>query len=196
MRRMRFEEILLALISRRAQSGYELKRWLDVEGVFLRANADQAQIYRTLKRLETAEFITHDVQRRNGPDAKIFHLTELGARQLRSLAEAPYVPPARWQEADFTARIALLAPIHPPGMRAMIDTEIAFREAQIEEFRGRDQAYGAASGLIPYDSAMLDSIGHDLDEFGRASTDAWLEWLRGLREKWTAALANGLRSPE
>jgi PadR family transcriptional regulator AphA len=187
---MRIENVLLALISRRPRSGYELKKWLDVEGIFLRANADQAQIYRTLRRLQADGLIDHNVIRKSGPDAKVFRITDEGARALRALAETPYEPPARWQEADFIAHVSLLGPVHPPAILDAIETEIEFREAQVGQFRGRDLRIDIEEGPIPYEDAILGPLAADLDEFGRKSTDAWLSWLRKMKSEWSARLAH------
>lgn len=189
---MRFEEVLLALISRRPRSGYELKKWLDVEGVFLRANADQSQIYRSLRRLEADGLITHDVVRKSGPDAKIFRVTDAGAVALQGLADAPYEPPARWQEADFIARVSLLGPVNPVTIVDTIDAEIAYREEQVKRFRGRDRsvAMEVVDGPIAYDATLMAALADDLDRFGRDSTDTWLTWLRKMRAEWSVRLGS------
>lgn len=90
---MSFVDVLLALIARRPHSGYDLRKWLDVEVVFIRANADQSQIYRTLRRLESAGPIDHEVVRKAGRNAKIYRLTTAGADEVRRLAARQYEPP-------------------------------------------------------------------------------------------------------
>lgn len=186
---MSFDDVLLALIARRARSGYELKKWLDVEGIFIRANADQSQIYRTLRKLEKAGLITYEVVRKGGPDAKIFTITPAGAQRLAALAHEPYDPPARWQEPDLVTRISLLGPIVPESLLDALDREIAFRHEQMARFRGRPQANDVDSGLIAFDQGIVDALSEELNRFGRDSTDAWVAWLEDFRERWAAQLA-------
>jgi len=181
---MNFDDILLALVSRHARSGYELKKWLDVEGIFLRASADGSQIYRTLRRLEKKGLITHETVRKSGPAAKVYAITADGAEHLRRLATTPYEPPARWQEADFTARIALLGPIRPEAIVDVIDRELALRREQARRFRARALSEEADSDLVEYDAAVLAALVDELDRQGRDATDAWIAWLEGLRERW------------
>lgn len=185
---MTFDEILLALIARRARSGYDLKKWLDIEGIFIRANADQSQIYRTLRRLEKHGLIEHDIVRKGGPDAKIYRLTAAGADHLRALADAPYAPPARWQEADFIARVLLLGPISPPSILSMIETELAFRKEQVGKYRGRERAEVIDSAPIPFDTDLIQELSAELDEYGRNSMDDWLVWLTRNRNLWARRL--------
>src|SRR4029453_14760358 len=182
---MNFDDVLLALLSRRARSGYELKKWLDVEGIFLRANADPSQIYRTLRRLEKRGLITHETMRKSGPEAKVYAITTDGAHHLREPAGSPYEPPARWQEVDFTARLALLGPVRPETIVDTIDREIAFRRDQVRRFRERSLDEEAGSGLIDYDTDLLAELIDELDQQGRDATDAWLEWLEGMRARWS-----------
>lgn len=186
---MNFDDILLALIARKPRSGYQLKKWLDVEGTFIRANADQSQIYRTLRKLEKADLISHEVVRGGGPDARIFTLTPDGADRLRALADEPYDPPARWQEADFTAWVSLLGPIAPAAIIDAIDREIAFRREQMARFRGRLQEFEVDRGLIAFDAGLIAALGGVLDEFGRRSTDDWVAWLESFRETWSTYLS-------
>lgn len=189
---MNFDDILLSLIARRARSGYELKKWLDIEGIFIRANADQSQIYRTLRRLEKHGLISHDVVRKGGPDSKVHSVTDAGAEHLRRLAESPYEPPARWQEADFLARISLLGPVSPPSIVSTITRELAFRRDQISRFRGRDRDDQGEPGPIEFDSLLIEQLGADMDRFGRQSMDAWIAFLEEQHTLWVARLDQGL----
>lgn len=181
---MNFDDILLALIARRARSGYELKKWLDVEGIFIRANADQSQIYRTLRRLEKHGLITHEVVRKGGPDAKVHSITDAGANRLRQLADSPYEPPARWQEADFLARITLLGPVSPDSIVSTITRELEFRRDQISRFRGREIDNRLEPGLIDFDTELIGALGADMDRFGRRSMDGWIAFLEEQRTLW------------
>ncbi|WP_205856392.1 PadR family transcriptional regulator, partial [Phytoactinopolyspora endophytica] len=120
---MKFDDVLLALTVRRPLTGYDLKRWLDIEGVFIRANADQSQIYRTLHRLARARLIEyHEEERANAPKAKVYTATPDGVAHLHDLAHGRYQPPARWQEPDFMSRYTLLGTLWPETLAPLIET--------------------------------------------------------------------------
>lgn len=184
---MKFEEILLALIARAPCSGYDLGRWLATEGQFLRANADQSQIYKTLNRLLKNGHIEFTVEEREGaPDAKVYHLTQSGAEHLTRVTESQYVPPARWQEPDFTARLTCLVPLNPPTVLPLIETEIAFRKVQIKRFRNRDRTIRLEERRFPIDVEFMTELLNGTHNYNAAATDAWVVWLEDQHQKWTA----------
>jgi DNA-binding PadR family transcriptional regulator len=185
---MKFDDVLLALIARRARSGYDLKKWLDVEGIFIRANADSSQIYRTLRRLRQQGLIVHEVVRKSGPDAKVYRVTDDGMAHLRALAATPFEPPARWSEPDFSARISLLGPIEPSSIVPTYDREIAFREAQIRRFRNRPRLDDFEPGVAGLDAELRRVLMHEADLNGQRGMDRWLEWLREQRSMWAGRL--------
>ncbi|WP_349428506.1 PadR family transcriptional regulator [Microbacterium sp. LWS13-1.2] len=177
---MTIEEILLALLAQNARSGYDLKKWLDVEGIFFRANADQAHIYRALRVLERQGLVDFRKEQRGGPAAKVYFLTDAGIARLREAAAAPYEPPARWQEPDFLARFTLLGPIHPSALRDQVATEIAFREEQIRRYRNRDRSFTLGENSAGIDPDVLILVGDASHYSGITQLDLWLSWLRSL----------------
>ncbi|MCX2746830.1 PadR family transcriptional regulator [Arthrobacter sp. MI7-26] len=187
---MKFEEILLALIARAPSSGYDLGRWLATEGQFMRANADQSQIYKTLNRLLKQGLIEFTIAKRDGaPDAKIYSVTPAGGQHLMEQTESEYVPPDRWQEPDFTARLACLVPINPPSVIPLIDTELAFRRDQVRRFRHRDRTVRLVPGIVPMDAEVMAELLDAMHYRSAAATDSWIVWLEQQREKWTTYLA-------
>jgi DNA-binding PadR family transcriptional regulator len=186
---MKFEEILLALIARAPCSGYDLGRWLATEGQFLRANADQSQIYKTLNRLMKNGHIEFTVEEREGaPDAKVYRLTSSGADHLIRITKSQYVPPARWQEPDFTARLTCLVPLNPPTVLSLIETEITFRKDQIRRFRNRDRAVRLEPGRFAIDVQFMTELLNSTHTFNAAEADAWVAWLEAQHRKWTEYL--------
>lgn len=187
---MKFEEILLALIARAPCSGYDLGRWLATEGQFLRANADQSQIYKTLNRLVKNGHIEFTVEEREGaPNAKVYRLTQSGAEHLRGVTESQYVPPARWQEPDFTARLTCLVPLNPPTVLPLIETEVAFRKEQIKRFRNRDRTVRLEPGRFTIDVGFMSELLNGAHTYNAAEADAWVAWLESQHRKWTGYLA-------
>ena len=94
---MSLEAAILGFLSERPRSGYDLKtRCFDsaVRGFW---TADQAQIYRTLDRFQSARLVTSKLKRQSGkPDRRIYQITPAGTGSLASwLAERVSLPPAR-----------------------------------------------------------------------------------------------------
>ncbi|MGM7697984.1 PadR family transcriptional regulator [Microbacterium sp. A84] len=182
---MKFEDVLLALVARHSASGYDLGQWLARDGFFVRANADQSQIYKALARLTAQGDVSFVVEKRAGaPDAKVYSPTPSGIARIRTLAASEYTPPTRWQEPDFTVRYGLFGPICPKSIPALIETEIAFRRAQIARFRNRSRNLildEEAAGMTLDVATMLFEDMHTLNS---ASLDMWLEQLEVLRTKW------------
>ncbi len=179
---MRLGTILLGLLARRPQSGYELWKWLEVEGRFLRASTDRSQIYRTLGRMTDEGLVTYSVtESAAGPDAKVYDLTDDGVRALRAWAASPYEPGPAWQTSDFMVRFLLAGPLDLPALLRMIDAEIDARTDQVRRFRDRDRTFELADGLVP--SHLARMLADDVHRFGTAQLDHWLGWLHQERAR-------------
>jgi PadR family transcriptional regulator AphA len=182
---VRFDDILLALIVRGPVSGYDAKKWLDTEGLFMRANADQSQIYRTLHRLGRAGLVEHTREpRESGPDAKVYRATDAGVGHVLALAHAPFLPQPRWQEPDFLARYAMLGMLAPESLPELIETELEYRRSQVVQFRNRERRPELGASQVPIDpdaAAVLLDAAHRI---GAAGADQWIAWLEGQLAYW------------
>ncbi|HET6497908.1 MAG TPA: PadR family transcriptional regulator [Coriobacteriia bacterium] len=87
---MSLDYAILGFLREQEMSGYDLKTLCfdhDVEHVW---SADQAQIYRTLERLEQRRLVSARVQRQHSrPDRKVYALTSRGAEELDRWAATP-----------------------------------------------------------------------------------------------------------
>ncbi|MCI2417499.1 PadR family transcriptional regulator [Saccharopolyspora sp. K220] len=175
---MKFEYLLLGLFALRPHSGYDLKKWLAEGGKFFRSNSDQSQIYRLLARMEGNGWITHKVDpREKRPDAKLYSITDEGRAELLRWARSPYVPPSRFQDADFLVRFVFGGIVDPVGLRELITTELRARKDQVARHRGRDrtQQYIDPIPEVDIDRAnLLFELSHIR---GMAEIDAWINWL-------------------
>ena len=191
---MTFDDILLGLVLLKPRTGYELKKWLDVEGVFIRANSDQAQIYRTLAKLMKGGLVDYRTERRAGPQAKVYFATQAGTDRMVAVLNEPYQPPARWQEADFGARMLFMILLNPPGIIPMIRIELEYRRYQVQYFRSFPRSFAIESELVKADSALVQRLIDDIEVRGRAATDEWIRRLERQLEEWEPLLA-GVGSP-
>lgn len=182
---MRFDDILLALILRKPISGYDIKKWLDTEGVFMRANADQSQIYRTLHRLRRNGLVEQVLETRPAaPDAKVYMATPAGAQRLKDLAREPFEPRARWQEPDFLARFVMVGIFVPESVVPLIRTELEFRRAQVARVRHRERKLELVTTYFEVDQSTADELSNDSHGLGVAGADLWIAWLADELAKW------------
>lgn len=91
---MSLEHAILGLLGERPRSGYELKTQCFDTSLRPLWPADQAQIYRTLDRLNTMGLISATRRRRTGrPDRRLYELTPAGHVALESWLASPEEPP-------------------------------------------------------------------------------------------------------
>ncbi|MEV1023379.1 PadR family transcriptional regulator [Streptomyces sp. NPDC050264] len=191
---MRFEHVLLALLSYRPRSGYDLRKWLETEGQFVRSRAHHSQIYRLLARMVADGWVTYEVDPREGrPDAKVYRLTPQGRGVLMEWVHSPYDPPSRFQDVDFMARFQFAASLDTAAAIRLVETELAYRRAQIAKNRHRDRTLRFEDALPEIDQAFAQRIGDEMHAYGAASVDRWVEWLERMlgllndrREKGTS----------
>lgn len=181
---MKLEHILLGLLAWRPRDGYEIVKWLEGEGQFLRSNTHHSQVYRELGRLVRNGWAEFETDPRDGrPDAKVYRLTEVGHAALLDWAQLPYEPPSRFQDADFTARFLFLVGIDLEATVEMVRTELTFRRAQVAANRTRDRRVNFSGAIPELDQVRTTSMLEELHRFGARSIDAWIEWLESLEAR-------------
>jgi PadR family transcriptional regulator AphA len=169
---MSLDAAILGFLSERPRSGYDLKtRCFDtaVRGLW---TADQAQIYRTLERLQSAKLVTAARKRQSGrPDRKVYSLTDLGKQTLSAwiATRLPPAPPrepfllqlyfaAQSTDSDLASHFASRRDAHQARLdelradaaRAAQDPSVSARQAAL-----RDAAF---SGAIATERAVIDWI--------------------------------------
>ncbi|MGY0022072.1 helix-turn-helix transcriptional regulator [Streptomyces sp. cg35] len=191
---MRFEHVLLALLSYRPRSGYDLRKWVETEGQFVRSRAHHSQIYRLLARMVADGWVTYEVDPREGrPDAKVYRLTPQGRDVLLEWVHSPYDPPSRFQDVDFMARFQFAASLDTAAAIRLVETELAYRRAQIAQNRHRDRTMRFEDALPELDQEFAQRVSDEMHTYGTASVDRWVEWLERMlrlledRRKGTSA---------
>lgn len=181
---VKFECVLLALLAGRPRSGFDLGRWVETEGQFLRSRAHHSQIYRLLGRMTDDGWVAFEVDPREGrPDAKVYRLTPRGKEVLWEWVRSPYEPTSRFQDPDFLARFAFTAPLDRQAAIGLIETELAYRRAQIARNRDRDRTLRFEDPLPELDPDLAQEVFDDLHAYGASAVDNWVAWLEGMRHR-------------
>ncbi|KOX24714.1 MULTISPECIES: PadR family transcriptional regulator [unclassified Streptomyces] len=179
---MALEYGLLALLSFRPLSGYDLLKWVETEGRFIRSRIHHSQIYRLLGRMVADGLVDYRVDPREGrPDAKVYRLTEVGREALLTWVRSPYEPTGRFQDPDFLTRFAFAASLEREAALRLIDTELAHRREQIARSRDRDRTLVFEDPLPEVDQELTRRVFEEMHRYGAASVDRWVEWLERTR---------------
>ncbi|MGF3057290.1 PadR family transcriptional regulator [Microbacterium sp. YY-01] len=179
---MKLEFILLGVLAFRSYSGYDLTKWFDREGQFLRSNVHHSQIYRALGKMVANGLVEYTVHSSEGrPDAKVYRITETGRALLVEVARSPYQPPSRFQDPEFVSRLWFLTIVAPDEIVDLIDTELAFRTAQVAASRGRSLSIDSADAVPDDVRARAHDIHLRIHEHGKNAVDAWIQWLETTR---------------
>lgn len=175
---MRFEHVLLGLLSMRPYSGYDMRGWLESEGRFVRSRVHLSQIYRLLGRMVDDGWVAFEVDSREGrPDAKVYRLTAEGRRELLEWVRSPYEPTSRFSDPDFLARFIFTLPLDRDAAIALVTSELAYRRDQVATSRGRNRTLRFADPIPELDEARAQLALDLAHEQGSSAVDHWMEWL-------------------
>jgi PadR family transcriptional regulator AphA len=179
---MKLENILLGVLARHASTGYELKKFMDTDGRFLRSNTTMSQVYRSLSAMEARGWVEHTVESRPGAtDAKTYRLTEAGATVFLDWLTGPYSPPTRYQDPEFGCRLFFAGFMTRDQLIRLLDTEIEVRRDEIARFRHRDRRF-ELDPAIDYDDGLGELVAEWGHRAGAAGKDAYVEGCVALRE--------------
>ncbi len=178
---MKLEHILLGVLLEHPSTGYDLKKYMDTHGRFLRSNTQMSQVYRTLAAMENQGWVTHSVEARPGAqDAKTYRVTNEGATVFLDWLTGPYHPPTRFQDPDLGVRLMFAGFMSAEQLLRILDTEIDTRQDEIARFRFRDRRQQWAP-TIPFDAELTESLGERLHQMGAAAIDAHVTAMIELR---------------
>jgi DNA-binding PadR family transcriptional regulator len=182
-RAMKLENLLLGVLLQRPSTGYDLKKYLDTIGRFLRSNTQMSQVYRSLGRMEADGWVSHSVQPRPGAqDAKLYAVTAEGATVFLDWLKGPYVPPTRFQDPEFGARLTFAGFMSVEEVIELLETEITTRREQIARYRFRNRNLPRDPAL-PFDDVLADFVGEWAHQTGAAAIDAHVAAVEELRQR-------------
>ena len=180
---MKLETILLGVLLEHPRTGYDLKKYLDTHGRFLRSNTQMSQVYRSLGRMEQDGWVTHTVEPRPGAqDAKTYRVTEDGATVFLDWLTGPYTPPSRFQDPDLGARLAFAGFLTVEQLLRLVDVELDTRYSEITRYRFRDRHEDVDHDL-DFDHALADGVAEWGHATGAAAMDAHVAALEELRRR-------------
>lgn len=180
---MKLENILLGVLLQYPSTGYDLKKYLDTAGRFLRSNTQMSQVYRSLSKMEDAGWVRHEVEARPGAqDAKRYLVTAEGATVFLDWLKGPYQPPTRFQDPELTVRLSFAGFLTADEVIRLLETEISTRRDEIARYRFRDRRT-PRSPSVPFDHGLADLIGEWAHQTGANAMDAHVAACVALREQ-------------
>ncbi|MFF5792413.1 PadR family transcriptional regulator [Paeniglutamicibacter sp. NPDC012692] len=178
---MKLENILLGVLLGHPCTGYDLKKFLDGSGRFLRSNTTMSQVYRSLGSMEKQGWVGHSVDPRPGArDAKTYRVTDAGAAAFLDWLTGPYDPPTRFQDPELTVRLSFAGFMSAEQLLRILDVELQTRQAEIGRYRNRDRRTTKAP-TIPFDDKLSAAVGERLHVMGAGAADAHVAALLELR---------------
>lgn len=179
---MKLEHLLLGVLLVRPRTGYDLTRYMDMEGVFMRPRTQMSQIYRSLTRMAERNWVTFTVSNRPGAqDAKIYRATPLGREIFFQWLTSTFKPTLEPINYEFRARLFFCGFLDEQAMIDLLTLEIDSRKRQIAKYRFRDRTIESDpdSGFNVELATVIEDFEH---ESGAGAMDRLVARLIELRE--------------
>lgn len=174
---MRPDYALLGLVARKPATGYDIGKWLRVDGLFLGRRPSMTPIYRSLADLQKRGWLSATVDQRDAaPDAKVYRLTPKGRQALLAWASSPYEPAERPMAPDFTIRLQFAGQLGPSYALEIVRTELEFRRRQRAE-EDTTLASEDADPIPEIDLGWLQFVDAKAKDRGWQSTSLFIGWL-------------------
>lgn len=179
---MKLEHLLLGILLVKPRTGYELSRYMELDGVFLRPATQMSQVYRSLGRMAEAGMVEFTTSTRRGPqDAKIYRATTAGSDFFLAWLRSPFQPMVAPYSYEFRARLFFSGFVGEAALIELLTVEIDARRRQIATFRYRDRTIEAESP-VPFDVELTTVVEDFQHAAGAAATDEMVARLIELRE--------------
>ena len=158
---MSLENGILGYLSMKPLSGYDIKKLFNMSAAFFWP-ADQTQIYRTLKSLESDGLIeVSSLEQNAGPSKTLYTITERGRKVMRSWLLNPKL-------SDFVARLPFLVELFFSGalnreeLLDFLDTQTelnnTLHEKLSENYIENKSAFAETAGLSKDDPRYLSAV--------------------------------------
>ena len=158
---MSLENGILGFLSMKPLSGYDIKKLFNMSAAYFWP-ADQAQIYRTLKKLESDGLIEISGFEQNaGPSKTLYAITEQGRETMRNWLLNPKL-------SDFVTRLPFLVELFFSGaldreeLLEFIDAQVALNnslhEKLGENYIENESVFAETAGLSKADPRYLSAV--------------------------------------
>lgn len=192
---MKLEHLLLGVLAMHPRTGYDLKKYMDTHGRFLRANTQMSQVYRSLTAMEARDWVAHRLEPRPGAtDAKRYVLTEEGATVFLDWLTGPYSPSSQLPDPELQARLAFSGFLTTDQVIRLLDIELDVRTREVATYRDRDRSLELRT-VLPYDDALAEVVLDWSHHRGAAAMDTHLEGIALLRRRLLDAPDSSPRRP-
>jgi PadR family transcriptional regulator, regulatory protein AphA len=184
---MSLEHAILGFLREQAMSGYDLKTLCFDHDAQHFWTADQAQIYRTLDRLEERNLVRSRVRRqRSRPDRKVYSLTQSGSEELdRWVATSTPLPPLR---DPFLIQLRFAGGLPDDELLGLLRSRRHALQHRLDSLRERAAAEGRGSSR--------DAVLHRLTlEAATATTRASIDWVDDSLESLSALIEQERPTP-
>jgi DNA-binding PadR family transcriptional regulator len=172
--------ILLGLLASEPSTGYDIKKYFDQFGRFLRSHTQMSQIYRTLSKMEADEWVSSELAEEPNPrKARVYSITDRGYTIFIDWLSSPYNPPSRFKDPQFEVRISFGAFLKPEQLLEIIDTELETRRLQVKKYRHRDRAQDFSRCPDPQLARELADWSHSMSS---DAMDRHIEKVQELRD--------------
>jgi PadR family transcriptional regulator, regulatory protein AphA len=170
---MSLDAAILGFLGERPRSGYDLKTRCFDGAARDFWTADQAQIYRTLERLETAKLVSVARKRQSGkPDRKVYSLTNLGQQTLSAWigSHVPLSPP----RDAFLLQLYFASGCTDDELAEHLRSRRALRQARLDDLRASALAVTRNPAESPRQASLRDAAFSGAMAVERAAID-WLD---------------------
>jgi PadR family transcriptional regulator AphA len=168
---MKLEHLLLGILLVKPRTGYELSRYMEMDGAFMRPKTQMSQVYRSLARMTETGMATYTTSSRPGAqDAKIYQATTAGSEFFMGWLRSPFHPVIAPYSYEFRARLFFSGFLGEQALIDLLSTEIdAHRTIEAE-------------AQVPFDLELTVLVEDFQHESGAAAMDQMVARLVDLRE--------------
>jgi DNA-binding PadR family transcriptional regulator len=167
---MSLAHVILGLLQQQERTGYDLKTECD-DCLSHLWRADQAQIYRTLDKLESQEWITCTVEiQHDRPNRKVYRITEAGEAELTHWLQTHHPLPVLRE--PLLVQLYFAAQLPNEAIAYLLEQELEARQeklAHCEEIEALSLSHSTASREQKLHRLVLDLV--------KQREQTYLDWL-------------------
>jgi PadR family transcriptional regulator AphA len=175
---LKLEHRILGLLCFKPQTGYDIKKYLDTEGRFLRGPVHFSQLYPTLKSLEKEGMVSFIEEQREGRLAiKIYTITPVGRESFLDWLNSPLENTFSHTDSELIPRLSFGGMLDKAVILRMLHGELNFRKSQIAKYRNRDRRIPGIESSEWLDPEREQFMKDLLHEHGANLMDTYVSWL-------------------